>query len=569
MSSEDVGTGPDPADWQRLDPRNLLLDPVKTLGQFLVPALIAFVGLSSRDGGMPWWSLPLVVLGALALGVLPWLTTSWRVTGTQFQKRTGLLNRTTSTAPLDRVRSVDLEASLLHRVLGLSKVQIGTGVDDDRITLDAISRERAAELRAHLLARRQGVDGPGGRAGRRAGGRRSVAGPVDGVAPWHPVPAAPPAPETQLAEIDWSWVRFAPFSLARLVLLAGLVGLFGQFADDLPFLDQEHLSSGWQWVTSFAVWLVGLTVLVGGLTLWVVVAVTGYVVQWWDMRLTRGHGSLHLTAGLFTTRSISVEETRVRGVEMREPLLLRAVGGGELSTLATGVGSEGVTRILPPCPRQVCLDVGDDVLAEPGRLTVPLAAHGPAARRRSHLRQARGAVVLAALTVLPVVLADVSWLGWWLPVTVLVAGLRAGRPRRRGVVPAPGARPRARPRRRDPPRGRPRRGGPRADRAGDRRDHRLGAHRDVVPAPRRAGRPGRHHRRGQREGGPARRPHAAGGRPRRRRHAGGAHRLDGLSRRPPDTRTPHLLGTGGALAGRGWIRRRTARRSPGGRWPSC
>ena len=147
------------------------------------------------------------------------------------------------------------------------------------------------------------------------------------------------------------------------MLLAGLVGLLGQFGDDLPFLDQEHLSDGWQWVRSFAVWILVPFVLLGGLTTWVLVAVTGYVVQWWDMRLTRGQGSLHLTAGLFTTRSISVEETRVRGVEMREPLLLRAVGGGELSTLATGVGSEGVTRILPPCPRQVCVDVGDDVLA--------------------------------------------------------------------------------------------------------------------------------------------------------------------------------------------------------------
>jgi putative membrane protein len=402
--------GPEPADWQRLDPRNLLLDPVKTLGQFLVPALIAFVGLSSRrDGAMPWWSLPLLVLGALGLGVLPWLTTSWRVTATQFQKRSGVLNRTTSTAPLDRVRSVDLEASLLHRVLGLSKVQIGTGVDDDRITLDAVSRERAAELRAHLLARRQG------------GVPFPASEPVDGVAA--EVPAQPPAPETQLAAIDWSWLRFAPFSLARLVLLAGLVGLLGQFADDLPFLDQEHLSSGWQWVTSFAVWLVGLLALVGGLVAWVVLAVSGYVVQWWDMRLTRGQGSLHLTAGLFTTRSISVEETRVRGVEMREPLLLRLVRGGELSTLATGVGSEGVTRILPPCPREVCLDVADDVLGQPGHLAAPLATHGARARRRTYVRGLAVPVDAAAVAAVVVALTDLPWLGWWLPATLLVVGL--------------------------------------------------------------------------------------------------------------------------------------------------
>ena len=136
---------------------------------------------------MPWWAVPLVVVGAVVFGVLPWLTTSWRVTATQFQKRTGLLNKTTSTAPLDRVRSVDLEASLLHRVLGLSKVQIGTGVDDDRITLDAVSRERAAELRTHLLARRQGGV-PAAPAATPTEGTVDKA--VDGPAP----PPPPPTP---------------------------------------------------------------------------------------------------------------------------------------------------------------------------------------------------------------------------------------------------------------------------------------------------------------------------------------------------------------------------------------
>jgi putative membrane protein len=70
--------------------------------------------------------------------------------------------------------------------------------------------------------------------------------------------------------------------------------------------------------------------------------------------------------------------------------------------------------------------VGDDVLAAPGRLTVPLHPHGAAARRRSHLRRARGTLALAALTVLPVVLAEISWLGWWLPVAVLAVGLPLG-----------------------------------------------------------------------------------------------------------------------------------------------
>ena len=44
----------------------------------------------------------------------------------------------------------------------------------------------------------------------------------------------------------------------------------------------------------------------------------GYVIQWWNLRLTRERGTIRLTSGAFTTRSTSVEEAKVRGVEMIE-----------------------------------------------------------------------------------------------------------------------------------------------------------------------------------------------------------------------------------------------------------
>src|SRR5690606_2034554 len=103
-----------------------------------------------------WWVLAgLVAVMVIAFfGLIPWFTTTYRITGTQFQMRKGLLNKSTSTAPLDRIRSVDLEATVLHRLLGMRKVQIGTGVDSERIELDAVTTERADEMRAQLLTAR-------------------------------------------------------------------------------------------------------------------------------------------------------------------------------------------------------------------------------------------------------------------------------------------------------------------------------------------------------------------------------------------------------------------------------
>ena len=473
---------PPEAPWQRLSPRNLLIDPVKVLGQFAFPAVIALVGISSGDRGMPWWALPIVVVGAVAFGVLPWLTTFYRTTDTQFQIRSGLLNKKTKTAPLDRVRSVDLEASLLHRIVGLSKVQIGTGVDDDRITLDSVTAEEAAGLRSFLLSRRT---------------------PSPAVSPDGPLPAgvdastppsgvqdeAPPAPRV-LAEIDWAWLRFAPFSLARLVVLAAAVGALSQFGDQLPVADTAE--SAWTWVHQFALYLVIAGLVVGGLTGWVMVAVTGYIVQWWNMRLTREAGSLHLTAGLFTTRSITVEEQRVRGVQMQEPVLLRLVGGAELSTLATGVGSGGVTAILPPCPRGVARSVGADVLETPAPMTMPLVEHGPAARRRSWIRHLWGALLLIAVPLVAMVWVDVPELGAR-GRGAGVAHFRCGG--RRGVVPAPRPRDDTR-----PPGRRQRRADPGAYRARARRHHRLGGAPVVVPAATRPRHARRHHRRRGRAG---------------------------------------------------------------------
>jgi len=409
------GPAPDEEGWQRLDIRKLLLDPVKTLGQFLIPAVVAFLGISSSGSGWPPWALPVLLLGPLLFGTLPWLTTHYRITDTQFQRRSGLLNKKQLTAPLDRIRSVDLEATLLHRVLGLAKVQIGTGVDDTRITLDALAVPQAEELRRYLLDRRAAVAPPA--VHRDEIDRRAEPDPgLDDREVLDPgLDELGPREGQVLARIDWSWLRFAPFSLARLALLAGAVGVLSQFGDELPFLNEESLSRASGWVQTFALPAVIAIGLVVGLAVWVVVSVAGYVLQWWGLLLVRDGGLVRLTAGLFTTRSTSVEESRIRGVLISEPVLLRAVGGGELATLATGVGEGGVTTVLPPCPVGVARSVGHTLLEENGPLSHPLVAHGPLARRRCHVRTQWSTLALTAATIAPVLFFD---LAWWLPVLV-------------------------------------------------------------------------------------------------------------------------------------------------------
>lgn len=384
--------------WERLSAKKLVLDPLSALKSMAIPIIAVAVG-SSTAGTDLWISLALG--GGLLLmsffAVIPWFTERYRVTDQRLQFRKGLLSKTVMSAPLDRIRSVDLEANLLHRILGLRNVQIGTGVDNDRIELDGMNVARAEALRQYLLDRRA------------QNARLAAAATVDAaVGDDEAIDAEAAAtddtrgaasPEQVLAVLNWRWLRFAPFDLTRLAVIVAAVGFLGQILGEnlVPDSFLENVDDRTRSYVEASVTMFVITLVIGAVASWLLVAVLGYVIQWWGLKLARSDGSLHLTHGLLTTRSISVEEKRVRGVEIREPLLLRPVKGAELSTLATGVGTGGKTGILPQAPTPLVRRIGEDVAGAAGVLTMPLVRHPAAARRRAHVREQWGTITLLVL----------------------------------------------------------------------------------------------------------------------------------------------------------------------------
>lgn len=406
--------------WRRLDVRLLVLGPIRTLGQFAVPILLSLIGVGTQAGFWTFLILPVAIVGAFAIGAWPWWTTTYRETTTHLELRKGVVNRTRQTAPRDRVRSVDITTPLLHRILGVTKVEIGTGVDDTRMELDVVTRAEADRLRGEFLGRKPTLAAPG-----------IVAEQVQGAAPGVPVdPAAPPPPafvpeDRELARIRWSWLRFAPLNLAQLAIVAGALGAASQFVDDLPIWDLDSVESfgGWLADQVLPLLLAGLTIVL--LLGWLIISLVGYALQWFGFRLVRepaqheGETSLRLSAGLLTTRSISVEERRVRGVRTVQPALMRLAGGGDLATLATGV-ENGTTKVLPHCPVPVVLAVGNEVLGTPpdaGPLVAALRSHSGYARRRAYVRWQWLTLFAVAASAIPTVVFDGPV---WVPFAVAV-----------------------------------------------------------------------------------------------------------------------------------------------------
>jgi putative membrane protein len=419
--------------WRRLATGMLLVEPAREIIKF-IPLLIAliFAGRAGESG--PPWGL-IGTAAVIALGISRWLTTRYRITPTVIEVRKGLLQRKHLTVPRDRVRTVDVSAHPLQRVLGLVKVQIGTGTSHhgaELLALDGLRASTSSSLRAELLHHAKGPTA------RPAETVPSDSGGLDDVAD-RPRDTDRPGDtdgETELARLDPRWIGFAPATLSGVVTAAVLIGFGWRILNEAQ-LDPAQFSLIHQALRHLSSTPVWVDVLQGGIAVLIVItllSVAGYLLSFWGYRLTRhAGGTLGVSRGLLTTRSTSIEERRLHGLERSEPLLLRVVGGARLQAIATGLRHRGSERggalLVPPAPLRTVLEVETKVLgsAEPGHHR--LIQHGPAARRRRYTR----ALGLAGL-----IIVALFGLTWWtdrppfvasislllLPLAALLAGDR-------------------------------------------------------------------------------------------------------------------------------------------------
>jgi putative membrane protein len=404
-------TAADAQAWRRLDRRMLLIHPVQELPRALPALLAVFVAGSGSGRSLIWTAGALVITVGFAFS--RWFTTRYRVTDDRVEVGSGLFQRRVRAVSRDRIRTVDVTARAMHRLLGLARVDVGTGRSDREgdggVRLDGLTAAEAAGLRQELLHRRAAPGAP------------AATAPGDGSAEGAPADEAPPAepPETELARLDPSWVRYAPFTLSGVVSVGVVVGFIFNAANEAGF-DLED----WGPARSLAddlghapVVLVaaGLTVL--ALVVIVIASTVGYALAFWDFRLTRHPGgTVHVTRGLITTRATTIEERRLHGVEVSEPLLLRAVAGARLIAIATGLrvgrGAErGGSLLVPPAARAEVERVAGEVLGATEPVTVELVPHGPRARRRRYTRALGGwALLVAALAVAHWAIDAPAWL---------------------------------------------------------------------------------------------------------------------------------------------------------------
>lgn len=415
MSAEpEPGTAAaDPAEaetaWLRLHRLTVAIYAIYGIGIALGALIPTSIGLI-RDGAGPWVFLAfvgaiLVVAAVTGAGEVMWRLTHYRVTEERVEQRKGIIFRSFKSIPRDRVRTADITANPVYQILGLAKVTVGTGQKEasENLVLDAVTKDEAERLRLVLLRRAEPAV-PVGAA--------DSAGAAD---------AAPPGSQL-IAGLNWSWIRYAPLTTGTFFL--GLVPIgavyqgFNIFGVELveELIDRRI----WQAVEStivYTVLLSAITVLAMG----VVGVCLLFVEGWWNYRLEREpDGTLRVRRGLLTTRSLSLEERRLRGVDLSQPFFVRLAKAARVRAVATGIattpGNPNAERstLMPAAPRAEAERVAAVVLREDRSPTdgTDLQGHPKAALRR-RLVWSLTPTVLAILT-LALLGALISWVPGWL-----------------------------------------------------------------------------------------------------------------------------------------------------------
>ncbi len=388
-------------EWHRLSPRMLLVHPVHEVLRQL-PLLIGAVVLGSATGN-PMWSVAALAV-TIALGVLRWFTTTYRIEPDEVQLRTGLLQRKVVSVPRNRIRSVQTDARLLHQLLGLTVLRVSTGQQasgDTEFALDAVPAEDVPRLRAILLA--------------------------DSLAPTEDSGDHPESPSRMLARWHPSWLRYSPLSFTGLAMIAAAVGVVYQAGLGAVLENSRLAESGRDAAQRFGV-APSVAVVVAVVVLAsVVLSVLRSLLTYGNLVLGRDLDTLHLQHGLLRKREHTFDMRRLRGGTLREPLLVRLLGGARLDAVMTGVAGAGeASLLLPPCPVRTAESVLTELIGNADAVSGPVRGHGPAATRRRWTRALALPVVAAVgLTVAAQFVAVPIWAWIVLAVLTLCSALLA------------------------------------------------------------------------------------------------------------------------------------------------
>jgi putative membrane protein len=378
----------------RLHPRSAV---VRIARATLQGGFFGFFGGSLGSGmfGFPWFAVPaLAVLGAVVFSgyaLARYLRFQYELDGDTLTVESGVFARQSRQIPLGRVQNLDVEQTILNRLLGLAIVRFETaGGSATEATLDAVDESEVERLRNYVRTHDRGetaasageatdavaegtgrsahADLPGvtGPAPAHTGDAQTVNGHGDSVSPSDTAGSGQPDGSLLFAFdqrelLTYALVSVRPaapvLTLASLPLGMDLVWAVLRFNASLTGASLSGPVVRWlvssPETTRLAVFAALSIVQFFLLALVISVALT--VIEYYGFKLTQADDDLRYERGLLRRYSGNIPLEKVQTVTIRENVLMRQFGYATLAVETAGYSggnqqsTQGVAVPLAPC----------------------------------------------------------------------------------------------------------------------------------------------------------------------------------------------------------------------------
>lgn len=259
---------------------------------------------------------------ALVVGYVRWSTTEYWLDDDAVHLRRGVLQRQQAAVPLERISSIDTVQGPIHRLLGVTELQIHAagGGQEPEISLLALSPEGAVAVRAH--AARSG-------AGARA----------------EETPARPP-----IRTLSRPALLAAALTSGQVTVIVPVLAALAQGLDDVFGRGGEDVIQRYLPPDTMADALVGLAVLVAAA--WVL-AILGTIVAFAGFTVVRDGDRLRITRGLLQRRVSTIPVARVQAIRVVEGVFRQPFGLAAIRVESAGYAGQpsANTTLFPLLPR--------------------------------------------------------------------------------------------------------------------------------------------------------------------------------------------------------------------------
>lgn len=283
--------------------------------------------------------IPAAILATIAGGVLQYWFFRFRLEEDRILIRQGVFQKTALDLPFDRVQGINVERSLIDRILGLVTVSLDTaGSVAAEGQLPSVHTDLADWLRARVGA---------GRPARSA----DAAGDDDDQPAGEVAPATArgvEAPGEVVLKLTAGDIIRIGLTNRNIVVAAAFLGLFGellQIGADAVESAVESAEAAFRAADEMVRTLLVVGLVLGGLALVLAIVIGGAFLRHHDFTLWREGAAFRSRAGLLTQKEVVVETAKIQQLTLSQNLLMRLFRGFRLralpAALLPGQGVEG------------------------------------------------------------------------------------------------------------------------------------------------------------------------------------------------------------------------------------